>query len=190
MEPIEILKNEHRVIEGVLDALEEYVKRSERGAVVDDKAELLQFVEFVQEFADKCHHGKEEDILFAEMIDAGFPRESGPLGVMFHEHDEGRVFVGELMRLGEQAEPWTNADRGRLSKAAFCYIDLLRQHIRKEDGVLYPMAEAQLSTDVMRSIGQRFQEFEHNRTGAGETERLHLLGAKLASRYLSQDASQ
>jgi len=190
MEPIQVLKDEHRVIERVLDALEGYVKRSDRGAAADDKAELLQFVEFIQEFADRCHHGKEEDILFAEMVEAGFPRDSGPLGVMFHEHDEGRAFVGELKRLGEQAGHWTDADRERLSRAAFGYIHLLRQHIRKEDGLLYPMAESQLSADVMRSIGQRFHEFEQNRTEAGEHERLHLLGDKLASRYPSQGASQ
>ena len=190
MDPVQILKDEHRVIERVLDALDRYVDKSATVLPSGEKAELLLFVEFIQEFADRCHHGKEEDILFAEMLKVGFPREAGPLGVMFHEHQQGRAFVSELKRLGEQKEPWTDADREQLFRAASGYVTLLRQHIRKEDGVLYPMAEAQLPAEAMRSIGQRFQEFDRRQAGTGEHERLHRLGEELTSRHVDSTASQ
>ncbi len=44
-------------------------------------------------FADQCHHGKEEDLLFPAMEAAGIPRESGPIGVMLEEHNIGRQYV-------------------------------------------------------------------------------------------------
>ena len=188
MNPLQTLTAEHRVIERVLDALEQYVDRSRAAPVADCQAELLRFVEFIQKFADKCHHGKEEDILFTEMVEAGFPREAGPLGVMLHEHEQGRAFVRELKRLGEQKVPWTDAEREELSRAASGYIGLLRQHIRKEDGVLYPMAESQLPEDTMKSIGQRFREFEQSEARAGEHERLHRLADELTGRYLNLTA--
>jgi len=188
MDPLQTLMDEHRVIERVLDALEQYLERSPRATVTDCQVELLRFVDFIQNFADKCHHGKEEDILFAEMVKAGFPREAGPLEVMLHEHDQGRAFVRELKRLGAKKDPWTNPDREELSTAASGYIDLLRQHISKEDGVLYPMAESKLSADVMQSIGQRFREFEQDEAGGGEHERLRCLADELAGRYLNSTA--
>jgi hemerythrin-like domain-containing protein len=188
MNPLQTLMDEHRVIERVLDAMEQFLDRCYRTAVADCQTELLRFVDFIQNFADKCHHGKEEDILFAEMVKAGFPREAGPLGVMLHEHDQGRAFVRELKRLGTQKGPWTDGDREELSTAASGYIGLLRQHISKEDGVLYPMAESQLPADAMRSISQRFREFEQNQAGASEQKRLRRLADELAGRYLDSTA--
>ena len=47
-------------------------------------------------FADKCHHGKEEDVLFPELEKAGIARQGGPIGVMLHEHVSGREFIRRM----------------------------------------------------------------------------------------------
>jgi hemerythrin-like domain-containing protein len=57
---------------------------------------LLQIVEFIQVFADKCHHGKEENLLFRSMVKAGLPKEGGPIAVMLSEHEMGRNFVRKM----------------------------------------------------------------------------------------------
>ena len=69
--------SEHRLIERTLDALAASPTRSACKAG-DDKEELQRFVTFIRGFADAHHHGKEEDILFAAMVEAGFPRQAGP----------------------------------------------------------------------------------------------------------------
>lgn len=182
MEPVEMLMNEHRRIEKTLDALDGFAEKCLREETWDGRAELKKFVEFIRGFADRCHHGKEEKILFEEMIGSGFPREAGPLAVMTAEHEEGRRHVGILKELAEQPGPWSAEDRSKLSRAASGYTGLLRQHIQKEDHVLYPMAAGQLSGETWKRIEKRFSEFEQKEMGHGEHERLHKLGEELAGK--------
>jgi hemerythrin-like domain-containing protein len=147
-----------------------------------------RFVEFIRKFADQCHHGKEEDILFAEMVKSGFSKSSGPLAVMFHEHEQGRAYVRELDRLARQRGPLSGADAKALTKAAFGYTALLRQHIRKEDDILYPMAATRLSAEALESIGRRFDAFESNETGEQEHDRLLQLAGELVAGHAPSSA--
>lgn len=51
--------------------------------------DLRGFIGFLKEFADRCHHGREEGILFPALVNAGIPEQSGPIGVMLAEYVEG-----------------------------------------------------------------------------------------------------
>ncbi len=182
MDAIETLMGEHRVIERGIDALTAFADEARR-RTADDRQELGRFVTFIREFADACHHGKEEDILFTAMVEAGFPSQGGPIAVMLAEHDEGRAFVKQLGELAAAPGPWSAEDRQRLAQAAHGYADLLRQHIHKEDTVLYPMAEAHLPPQVMERVDEACQRYEVEKTGSGEHERLHRLAEELAARH-------
>jgi hemerythrin-like domain-containing protein len=182
MDAIETLMDEHRLIEKAIDALVAFSDEV-RLKVTDDRAELGRFVTFIREFADGCHHGKEEDILFRAMIEAGFPRNGGPIAVMLLEHDQGRQHVAALKALSEKAEPWTAEDRQRLADAAHGYANLLRQHIHKEDAILYPMAEQRLPPPLLERVGRDCERYEAEKTGSGEHERLHRLAEDLVARH-------
>ncbi len=182
MDAIETLMTEHRLIERTLGSLVAFADEVCR-KTSDEKEELGRFVTFIREFADSCHHGKEEDILFAAMVEAGFPRNGGPIAVMLAEHDQGRAYVRVLAQLAAQAEPWMAEDRQRLAAAANHYATLLRQHIHKEDAILYPMAEQRLPVEVMARVSADCERYEREKTGSGEHERLHLLAEELASRH-------
>jgi len=184
MDAIETLMNEHRTIESAIDALVSFADEVRRKGT-DDKQELGRFVEFIREFADACHHGKEEDILFAAMVEAGFPRQAGPIAVMLMEHDQGRAHVRALAGLAAQEAPWTAEDRQRLGEAAYGYAHLLRAHIHKEDAILYPMAEQRLPAEVMERVSADCEAYEARKTGSGEHERLHRLAEELIARYAS-----
>ena len=86
------LKDEHEGILLMLRILDKIAAKIEAKGSVDPH-HLERIVEFLQVFADRCHHGKEEDLLFPEMEKAGIPREKGPIGVMLMEHDQGRAYV-------------------------------------------------------------------------------------------------
>jgi hemerythrin-like domain-containing protein len=184
MDPIEVLMTEHRLIESVLDSLEVYVDRLAPNSS-SDTADLGRFTRFIRAFADTCHHGKEEDILFETMVANGMPRETGPIAVMLHEHEEGRQLVRTLTEFAARSsEPgWSDADRRQIRQAAHSYAELLRQHIQKEDGILYPMAVSRLDPATMADINRRFDEFEAEKTGPGEHEKLHALAEELIARY-------
>jgi len=182
MDAIETLMNEHRVIERVCDALVGFADEARRKGTTD-KDELARFVTFIREFADRCHHGKEEDILFTAMVAHGFPRNGGPIAVMLHEHGEGRALVGALAAKAAQDGAWTPADLQEIADAASGYSSLLHAHIHKEDAILYPMAEARLPPQAMEQVGLDCERFEQQQTGAGEHERYHALADELVLRH-------
>lgn len=177
MRPIDLLMQEHRAIEAVLDSLSEFAAQLEGGAAppVDDLARL---VEWVRGYADAAHHAKEEDILFEAMARAGMPGDDGPVGMMLEQHEEGRRLVDAL---SEAVGPWTDAERRRVARAANDYADLLRGHIRAEDEMLYPMALSRVSGAAWDAIAARFDEFEAEH--AAERARLDALARDLTARY-------
>jgi hemerythrin-like domain-containing protein len=181
MEAIETLMAEHRVILRVVDALEVFAAGV--GDEEDGREELGRFVRFIRGYADALHHGKEEEVLFIAMIDAGFPRESGPVAVMLAEHDVGREHVGILRGLAESVVPWTPEDRDILRGAARAYAELLRLHIRKEDEILYPLAEARLAPPLRASVDEACAALDAKAGSDGTRGRLEQIAAQLAARH-------
>ena len=181
MGAIENLMSEHRLIERAIDALVAFTDEVRRGS--DDKAELARFVSFIREFADAAHHGKEENILFQAMIEAGFPRDGGPVAVMLLEHDMGRAHIKALAELSTQAEAWSPQDRQALAEEALGYASLLRGHIHKEDSILYPMAEQRLPGNVLSRVDDDCAAYDDAESRSGRQERLQALAAELVARH-------
>ncbi len=186
MDAIETLMQEHRLIESAIDALTSYadeLRRRQAVGTAEDKAELGRFVAFVREFADAHHHGKEEDILFAAMVQAGFPRHAGPIAVMLAEHDEGRRQIAILKGLAEASGPWSDLDRARLYEAACAYGQLLQQHIHKEDAILYPMAEQRLAPEAMSAVSAACDRYELEKGASGRPALLARSAEELVLRH-------
>lgn len=175
---IDILMHEHRLIERVLTALERCAASAEEGAAIS-RDTVRDFGDFFANFADKCHHAKEEDRLFATMVEFGFPKEHGPVGVMLMEHTEGRQHVGAFKRIGAGSGPLAGDERREFVDHASAYIPLLRQHIIKEDRVLYPMALQRLPEAEMDRMGDDFARFEAEVTGEAEHARLERVAQSL-----------
>jgi len=184
VEATDTLMQEHRLIERALDAMEGWITTLGPGSESDDKVELGRFVSFIRGFADAYHHGKEEDILFVAMVEHGFPRQAGPIAVMLHEHDLGRSLVSVLDGLAQQSATWSEEDYGTLTRTARKFSSLLRQHIQKEDMLLYPMADARLPEPVKEEMSRRFQAFEEQQTSNGEQQRLRALADALIEAHI------
>src|SRR5574341_233962 len=166
--PTQVLKEEHALILEALEALERKIAQVERGAPVD-RAYFEKAVEFLRTFADQCHHGKEEHLLFKTMVERGFPREAGPIAVMLHEHDVGRAFVRGIAEAATSpaADP---APVRRIIENGRGFIQLLRAHIEKENTILFPMADNVLGPEDQAYLEKEFERFEAEETGAGVHE--------------------
>lgn len=175
------LKHEHEAILFSLGILEKIAGAARSGDEWDIK-DSRELVGFLKEFADTCHHGKEEGILFPAMEKAGIQGEGGPIGVMLHEHTLGR----ERIR-GMNAALEGRGDRQAFALEAFGYIELLRQHIEKENTVLFPMGEKALSPEILEGLSTRFEDHEERVIGHGRHEELHAMLAEFEKRYLSED---
>jgi hemerythrin-like domain-containing protein len=180
MDAIETLMQEHRTIEQVLEALVGFAEEMARTGRTDQQ-ELGRFVTFLREFADARHHAKEEEVLFRAMVQAGFPSQGGPIAVMLQEHGLGRAHVAALAGLAGQASPWSAADLARLGEASRGYAYLLRAHIQKEDGVLYPMAERRLPEAAMAQVDEACGRLDRASAAAGGPGLLALAEALCAA---------
>lgn len=157
----EALMAEHRIIETVLEALEKLARAAETSALAD----WAKAVDFLRNFADKCHHLKEEKLLFPALEEHGIPREGGPIGMMLAEHEEGRGFVRAMAAAVDAGA------RDVLRREATAYIRLLRQHILKEDEVLFQMADSILSAEEQQKLLHDFEEHELREIGPGFHEK-------------------
>jgi hemerythrin-like domain-containing protein len=183
MKPTDELKAEHRAIERMLRVLEGVSDRLESGQEVDP-GHLARIVEFIQVFADRCHHGKEEDLLFVAMAEAGIPTEGGPIGVMLREHVIGRDHVGAMAQAAERYNAGGLEAGDSFAAHARGYVGLLEQHIGKEDNILYPMADRALPPDKQEELLEGFELIEQERVGPGRHEAFHELLDELERTYV------
>jgi hemerythrin-like domain-containing protein len=168
------LRREHEAILRMLDATEDVARRFRRGETVPVHI-LKGLREFFQLFADRCHHGKEEDLLFPMLESKGMPRAGGPVGVMLQEHTLGRTLVGQMSEATDRFEAGEPAAGQRWAEAASGYANLLRLHIQKENNVLFVMAEQLLTDAEQNALAEAFDQVETDKLGAGTHERLHAL---------------
>jgi hemerythrin-like domain-containing protein len=171
--------DEHRVIERVLTTLETAAGRLEQGQAVRPGF-FLEAADFIKGFADGCHHQKEEGVLFKAMEAAGMPSSGGPLSVMLSEHELGRAYTRAMREAAQKLEAGDQTVRASLVYNARAYVELLRQHIAKEDGVLYPLASRVIPSDAQNRLVDDFEHVEHEETGAGVHEKYLALADRLA----------
>ncbi len=174
----EILRQEHEAILGMLGATEEVGRLLGNHERVEPQV-LDNLLEFFRLFADRCHHGKEEDLLFPLLEKKGMPRDGGPIGVMLMEHDQGRGLVGQMATAGKEYANGDSEAGLRWAAAAANYAGLLREHIAKENEVLFVMAERMLTPAEQQELALAFDKSETEKMGAGTHERLHAMMDKL-----------
>jgi hemerythrin-like domain-containing protein len=189
MRATDALRREHDAILNMLDAAEELAARLERRQPAAPQ-QLADLLEFLRLFADRCHHGKEENLLFPLLEKKGMPRQGGPIGVMLHEHDHGRALIAE-MREAAQTLAAGNAEAGaQWAHAARRYVALLREHIHKENEILFRMAERMLSEAEQEELARAFDRLEAETMGPGTHERLHRLMDNLTAQLFGSPVNR
>jgi hemerythrin-like domain-containing protein len=178
MTPTETLKHEHTIVVMVLQGAEREALAIRDGNEPNAEA-IAEMVDFFRNFVDRCHHAKEERHLFPALNAKGFSAEWGPVAVMLHEHEQGRAAV---QAIAAALGPARTGDRGAaaaLSAALLGYVELLRNHIFKEDNVLFPMADRALPPEEQSQLAALFDKVETEEIGEGVHERYHQLAHKL-----------
>jgi hemerythrin-like domain-containing protein len=183
MKATEQLQAEHEGIKLMLRILEAICLKLDAGEKVNPE-HFNKIIEFFRVFVDKCHHGKEELLLFPVMEAAGVPKQGGPLGVMLAEHDIGRGHVRGMAEALERYKSEGGEAAGLLATHSREYAALLTAHIEKEKNVLFPMADAHVPSSKQDELYEEFEKLEAERIGPGVHEEFHRLLDELAKRYL------
>jgi hemerythrin-like domain-containing protein len=152
------LLQEHEKIMKVLDIVEKVQEEKKLG----EKEELnfyLELSEFIQTFADKCHHGKEEINLYHILAPLGDVSEKKMIEELVVEHNQSRRLQKEIQKAAEE---------GRLSEAAKAvgeYRKLLLSHIRHENEEMFTSADKRITSELDDAIYGRFLAVEKRTLG-------------------------
>jgi hemerythrin-like domain-containing protein len=170
MEATQILMSEHRVIERVITAMDAAAGRlaNHQGMPAEF---FLTAADFITGFADGCHHKKEEGVLFASMVKHGLSPQQGPVAVMLAEHEQGRTYTRGLRQAALRYQAGDLSVRQEMIDNVRGYSSLLRQHIQKEDRILFPMADRVIPAEHHDQILAGFEHVEHEETGEGVHEK-------------------
>lgn len=177
----DVLVAEHKVISQVLDCLDALADESAAPAQFQPQA-AADIIEFLTQFADRCHHGKEENCLFPAMNARGLPSNVGPIAVMLTEHVEGRDAISRMRAELDGCRKSDAAAIARFKRAARNYTMLLREHISKENEVLFPMADSLLGDAGQKQVLAAFERVETHDMGAGTHEKYLALATDLVKR--------
>jgi len=180
MKATAILREEHRLIQDVLDALERGAKKLAEGAQLPDDF-FTNVLDFIRCFADDAHHRKEEGVLFKAMIRHGFSEETGPVAVMLHEHDEARRFTQMLLESTDKLRRGDANAREEVIMYALAYVRLLRQHIMKENNILFDMADRIIPEAEYAQIDAGFETIEREEIGPAVHAKYRALAGELSA---------
>jgi hemerythrin-like domain-containing protein len=167
------LVDEHQLILRMIALLEKNAARTAAGSYSNWQF-YLDGVDFIRNYADRFHHAKEEDVLFEALVKNGMPRENSPVAAMLMEHDQGRAYVRAMEAAALEAREGVAGREHVIAENALAYAELLREHISKEDDILYPLAERVIPQAMREEIVNGYQLAE-SKADAGFSERYRKL---------------
>jgi hemerythrin-like domain-containing protein len=151
----ENLENDHVNILRLIDVMEKMMLASSRNT-----DHFVKTVSLIREYADGLHHAKEENLLFPAMVKKGFSSDQGPIAVMLHDHNEGRDYVKGMISGISDYRDGDEAALDRIYENMQGYIVLLRNHISKENNILFRMADNAFSENDQQFLLEEFAKVD------------------------------
>jgi hemerythrin-like domain-containing protein len=151
---------EHRLIEQMLDVIHRALVRVEQTKSIDPYF-VDAAVDFIRVYADRTHHGKEEDILFRDLRAKHLTREDRKaMEDLIADHIFSRKTTKALVEANIR---YRNGDGTALAEVTACLktlVDFYPIHIRKEDAVFFPASRVYFSEKEDQSLLAEFWEFD------------------------------
>jgi hemerythrin-like domain-containing protein len=160
MDCIELMVEEHRYIKRMLAVIRKYCYKILKGEQVQYE-DFHRMIDFVRNYADKHHHGKEEIMLFNRMSEEmGAAAQKLVRHGMLVEHDLGRLHMQELEAAVKRVQEGDDEARLDVIANAVSYTHLLYRHIQKEDDVVFKYAQNNLAKATLEKINKEGEQFE------------------------------
>ncbi len=146
---IDLMVEEHKYIKRMLAVTRKYCYKVMKNQPVKYE-DFYKIIDFVRNYADRHHHGKEEKLLFESMMkELGRPAEMLVRHGMLVEHDLGRLHMQELETALKKVMEGDDEARLDVIANAISYTHLLHRHIDKEDSVVYTFARRNLVRETL-----------------------------------------
>ncbi|WP_459482322.1 hemerythrin domain-containing protein [Clostridium saccharoperbutylacetonicum] len=183
MDGINLMIEEHKNIKRMLLVIRKACLGIMNGKEID-YADFERMIDFVRNYADNHHHGKEEKLLFNRMVEEiGGPAEKLVKFGMLVEHDLGRFHIKELEGALTKVKLGDADAKLDVIASAIGYANLLNRHIDKEDNVAYPFAKRELCSDTLNKLNMECEAFEEDMSKNGVQEKYIKLLESLEGKY-------
>lgn len=167
------LINDHAVIEKALVLLEKQAARGDKMNLQIARA----LIDIIWEFGEQCHNQREEKIYFPFLLKKGMPPQ-GPIGIMLQEHESEREYIGQIKIMFDTFEREGKLPE-RFQSVVQEYMDLTKNHIWKENDILYPMGKQFITPEDEKYLMDEFLKLEAEVIGEGGFKRYQTLSNSL-----------
>lgn len=164
---IDNLMNDHSLIEKALILLEREAQKTNNLNLKISTA----LIEFLWDYGDLFHNAKEEKFYFPLLLKKGMPPQ-GPIGVMLEEHKAEREYINKIRECLKTKENSNNLP-SNFEQLVKDYAELTKNHIWKENDILYPMGKRFLKQDDENYLIEEFVNLEKDTVGAGAYQRYY-----------------
>ena len=162
MDCIELMVEEHKVAKRMLVVMRKYCYKILKNEEIEYE-DFFIIIDFLKNFVDGHHHGKEEQLLFNQMrAKLGMIGQKLITHGMLVEHDLGRLHIQQLDAAVKRVISGDEESKLDIIANAISYADLLNRHIDKEDSVVYTYASKNLDQETLDQINKECIEFEEN----------------------------
>jgi hemerythrin-like domain-containing protein len=151
---------EHRLIERMLSVIRNVLSEIEAKHKIDPVF-VDTAVDFIRVYADRTHHGKEEDILFRELKNKKLATEDRRImEELIEEHVFGRQTTKALVDANDR---YCNGEQAALTDIAAnlrILTEFYPRHIAKEDKVFFPSSRNYFTDEEDQALLTEFYEFD------------------------------
>ncbi|MFX1563567.1 MAG: hemerythrin domain-containing protein [Promethearchaeota archaeon] len=172
MYPIEILLEEHKLVERVITLIEKIQSKLKDEKEVPATV-FWKLVDFLRSYADVIHHSKEEDVLFVQMQEHEEELSSevwDQIGILIEEHIEGLDLANEMHKAIREYNRGNQKARKNILDAVTRYIEVMKPHFKNEEDTVFPAMVAVLSDEEKRKTKADFERFD-NLVGGAEAHK-------------------
>jgi len=169
---IEILMTEHAAIQQAMAVLGRICEQAARGPADNHAQRAGQALEFLSEFADRCHNAKTEQLLFPALARRGMLSDRGPVAAQLAGHRQGRQLLDAMTRTQLAWASGARSAGARFSAAATAYHALMDRIIPAEHDVVFTAADRLLDPVTQHALAHAFGQFDAQVLGT--TRRVHL----------------
>jgi hemerythrin-like domain-containing protein len=183
MDGIDLMVEEHKNIKRMLTVIRRACLNVMNGEALN-YTDFENIIDFVRNYADRHHHGKEEQFLFNKMIEAGGAAEKLVRHGMLVEHDLGRLHIKELEEAIVKVRSGDNEAKLDVIANAIGYANLLNRHIDKEDEVAYKFARRVLNEETLDKVNTECETYEDEMKSNGVQDRYIKLLKSMEEKYI------
>ena len=182
MTPTENLINEHKKINELLDIMSKIALKIKSKDVFYPN-DVEEIVKYLINLIENSHHGKEDDVFYPELISSGIPKETAPLSIINYEHIISVNYLKDISSCVVNCKIGNDFSGELLADSLTNYVIAIKNHIQREEEIVFPIANEVFSIEKQNEILQRFEVIEQKYISNSFNDQFDKLLNKFKNKY-------